>query len=165
MQVKKIWHNFGYDKIKHEKMIRTYKYLAVIFLVTVFATSCELIDDLGPNVDGISKLEGQWKCDENSQNYKKSTMSIYYVYISPHPSDTTRVLISNFYQLGDNVEASARLSGQTLILDAQNLPGDFRIVSGSGSISSSFKTITWSYRVDDGSGDVDNATATYTLIY
>jgi len=165
MQVKKIWHNFGYDKIKLAGMKRTYTYLTVIFMVAAFATSCELIDDLGPNADGITRLEGQWKCDENSQNYKKSTMSIYYVYISPHPSDTTRVLISNFYQLGDHVEASARFSGQTLILDSQTLPGDFRIVSGSGTISSSFKTITWSYQVDDGSGDVDNATATYTLVY
>ncbi|MBN2215567.1 MAG: hypothetical protein JW723_15135 [Bacteroidales bacterium] len=146
-------------------MKRTYIYLAVILLVAMFVTSCELIDDLGPNADGVSRLEGQWKCDENSQNYKKSTMGIYYVYISPHPGDTTRVLISNFYQLGDHVEASAKLSGQTLILDSQNLPGDFRIVSGSGSISSNFKTINWSYKVDDGSGDLDNATATYTLVY
>ena len=146
-------------------MKRTFKYSAFIIFVTMVAVSCELIDDLGPGGNGISKLEGQWKCDENSQNFKKSTMSIYYVYISSHPGDSTRVLISNFYQLGDNVEASARLSGQTLILDSQNLPGDFRIVSGSGSISSSFKTITWNYKVDDGSGDVDNVTATYTLVY
>ncbi len=146
-------------------MKRIHIYLAFIFLIAAFATSCDLIDDLGPNADGISRLEGQWKCDENSQNYKKSTMSIYYVYISPHPSDTTRVLISNFYQLGDHVEASARLSGQTLILDSQTLPGDFVVVSGTGSISLNFKTITWSYKVNDGSGDVDNATATYTLVY
>jgi len=146
-------------------MKNVHKYLTFIAVIPVLAVSCELIDDAGPGVDPISKLEGQWKCDETSQNFKKSTMSIYYVYISPHPADTTRVLISNFYQLGDDVEASARLIGQTLTLDAQNLPGGFRVVSGSGSISSGFKTISWSYKIDYGGGDIDNATALYTKSY
>ena len=142
-----------------------YKYSAFIALISAVVTSCELIDDTGPVDNAISKLEGQWKCDETSQNFKKSTMSIYYVYISPLPGDTTRVLISNFYQLGDHIEASARVNGQTLTLDAQNLPGDFRVVSGSGTVSSNFKTINWSYHLDFGGGDIDNVSAVYTKSY
>lgn len=160
-----IWHNFGYDIPSHGKMKIVYKYLTFIALISAVVTSCELIDDAGPADNAISKLEGQWRCDETSQNFKKSTMSIYYVYISPHPGDTTRVLISNFYQLGDHVGASARVNDQTLTLDAQNLPGEFRIVSGSGTVSASFKTINWSYRVDFGGGDIDNVSAVYTRSY
>ncbi|MBN2611496.1 MAG: hypothetical protein JXB00_08065 [Bacteroidales bacterium] len=140
--------------------------ISFFLIIMIFASSCELIDDLASGEDSVSKLEGQWKCDENSENYKKSTMDeTYEVYISPYPGDSTRVIISNFYHLGDDVEATARLSGQTLTLSNQSLPGGFTILSGSGTISSSFKQITWSYRIDDGSGDIDNATATYTKIY
>ncbi|MFO7656398.1 MAG: hypothetical protein R6W78_04970 [Bacteroidales bacterium] len=146
--------------------MKRFNVLILFFIIIVlFANSCEVIDDLTSGDDSIAKLEGQWKCDENSEKFKKSTLDMYYVYISPHPGDSTKVIISNFYQLGDEVEATARLSGQTLTLSNQSLQGGFTILSGSGTISSGFKKITWSYKIDDGSGDVDNATATYTKIY
>lgn len=148
-------------------MKRNYNISFFILIIVFLAASCELFDETGPGGGTISKIEGLWKCEENSQKFKKSTMGTnnYEVYISPYPGDSTKVLLTGFYQLGDNIEAVAKLNGMTLTLSRQNLPGGFEIISGSGTISSTFKKITWSYKVDDGSGDVDNATATYTKLY
>lgn len=135
-----------------------------ILLTVILLNSCELLSEDTPSSSVIENIEGQWKVDENSENYK-STMSIYYVYISPDADDDTKVLISGFYHLGDNVEAVATVSSSTLTLSRQNLSGGYTIVSGTGTISSNYKQISWSYAIDDGSGEIDNATAVYTPSY
>jgi hypothetical protein len=143
-----------------------------ILLAFVIIYSCELIDDTPGTGDVRDRIEGQWKCDENSQIYKsaksenshiyKSTESIYYVYIDPDPSDTTKVIISNFYNLGFDNYVYAKLNSLNLSISPQTTKDGFKILSGSGNILSNYKEISWSYRVDDGSGEVDNVTATYT---
>jgi hypothetical protein len=118
------------------------------------------------------RIEGQWTCDETSHIYKstesetshiyKSTESIYVVYIDPDPSDTTKVIISNFYNLGFDIYVYAKINSLNLSISQQTTKDGFKILSGSGGISSNYKEINWSYRVDDGSGEIDNVTATYT---
>lgn len=136
------------------------------FLIIFMVTSCELLDDITPgDTNVIDEIEGQWKVDEINDLKSTKTEDNYYVYISPDPNDTTKVLISNFFHLGNNVEASGKVSGSKITLARQSLPGDFIILSGSGTISSNYKTITWSYTVDDGSDSPVNATATYTKSY
>jgi hypothetical protein len=132
-----------------------------ILLAFLVLYSCELIDDTTDTGDPRDKIEGQWKCDENSQIYK-STESIYWVYIDPDPDDSTKVIISNFYDLGNDIYVYAKLNSLNLSISNQTTEDGYKILSGSGNITSNYKEINWSYRVDDGSGEVDNVTATYS---
>lgn len=134
-----------------------------VILTIIMLNSCELLNEDTPAASVIDNIEGQWDVDET--NSLKSTAERYIVYISPDSDDDTKVLISGFYHLGDNVEAVATVSGSTLTLSRQDLPGGYTIVSGTGTISSNYKQISWSYSIDDGSGEIDNATAVYTPSY
>ncbi len=129
--------------------------------LTMVTGSCELTDNADPTDSDAEKLVGQWRCDENSEFFK-SIQRIYYVHISVHPDDSTKIIIENFYEVGDAV---AKVSGQSVTLPHQDLPGGFTILSGSAAISPNNNSISWSYNIDDGSGDIDNVSAVYTMIY
>ena len=103
-----------------------------------------------------------WKVDETGA-VKKSVLEIYRVEIEEHPADSSRIIISNFYNVGDNARAEAVLTGTTLNLPGQVLPGGFT-VEGSGNILNDWNTISWSYSVDDGSGVPVSVTAIYTRL-
>jgi hypothetical protein len=133
-----------------------------IFLLA-FATSCEdLLNNSGSGLDVRAKIEGQWSCDETSEIYK-STAEIFSVYISSDEDDSTKVLIDNFYELGYDVSVVATVSNRNLYLDSQTVGNGYTII-GSGTISSNYNEIQWNYSVEDGSGQVDNVTATYTKL-
>jgi hypothetical protein len=133
-----------------------------IFLL-VFTASCEeLLNNQGTDEDVRDKIEGQWSCDETSEIYK-STAEIFAVYISPDQDDSTKVLIDNFYELGYDVSVVATVSNRNLYIASQTV-GDGYTIIGSGTISSNYNEIKWNYSVEDGSGQVDNATATYTKL-
>jgi len=55
----------------------------------------------------------------------------------------------------------ATVAGMNLILSNQMIEGGFTVY-GSGTISSNYKEISFSYTVDDGSGTADHCTAVYT---
>jgi len=133
----------------------------IILFGFIIIYSCELIDDNPATGDVRERIEGQWKCDENSQIYK-STELVYWVYIDPDPGDTIKVIISNFYNLGFDIYVYAKINSLNLSISQQTTKDGYKILSGSGNISSNYKEINWSYRVDDGSGEIDNVTATYT---
>jgi len=132
-----------------------------ILLMAVTLSCEELLNDTDTG-DIRDKIEGQWQCDETSEYYK-STAEVFSVYISPHPDDPTKVLIDNFYGLGFDVSAVATVSNRNLYVNAQTIGDGFEII-GSGTISSNYNQIEWNYSVDDGSGKVDNVTATYTKL-
>ena len=133
-------------------------FLLLSFLIIY---SCEFADDEPDSGDPRDKLEGQWQCDETSQLYK-STEDIYWIYIDPDPYDSTKVVISNFYNLGFDIYVYARLNSNSLSLSNQTTEDGYNVLSGSGNISSNYKQINWTYRIVDGSGEIDNVTATYT---
>ena len=132
-----------------------------ILLAGAGLSSCE---DLLTNLDsGITreKLIDTWKVDETPGSYK-SALEVYWVEISEHPYDTSRVIIYNFYNV--DADAEAVLSGSTLNLPVQTLEGGYT-VSGSGEIQGSkANEIIWTYSVDDGSGVEDKVTAVYTRL-
>jgi hypothetical protein len=134
---------------------------SIIIIALLMLYSCELIDDNPGSGSVRDRIEGQWRCDENSQIYK-STQSIYWVYIDPDLYDSTRVIISNFYNLGNDIYVFARVNNYNLSIYSQITDDGYTILSGSGTISSNYKNISWTYKVDDGSGEIDNVTATYT---
>jgi hypothetical protein len=143
------------------KVLNTRLLILLGFLVIY---SCELINDVPDDADPRARIEGQWQCDESSQLYK-STEDIYWVYIDPDPNDSTRVIISNFYNLGDDIDVYAKINNSNLSISNQTTKDGYKVLSGSGSISSNYKQINWTYRIDDGSGEIDNVTATYTKVY
>jgi hypothetical protein len=136
-------------------------YLLMCFIFIVLA-GCEK----GRNYPAdIELLEGTWKVDEQSQSFKNSN-AVYSVNIRIAPEDSSRIIISNFYQLGSTAEAIGKVEDSRIILlSDQNISYAgvaYTIISGSGTISDDYRNIDWQYKVDDGSGDVDNVTAIYT---
>lgn len=132
----------------------------------ILLVGCEELDQVLDTRSPRDKVEGQWSCNENSSIYDpvKSTMGTYEVYISKHPSDSTKIIIDNFYQLGWNVEVVASINNRTITIGNQTTLHDFTILSGQGDISSNYKKITWTYRVSDGA-ETDNVTAEYNFMY
>lgn len=134
--------------------------LAMIILWGILPSSCEDLLNTD-NQSMVDRIEGTWRCEETSSIFK-STLDYYSVYISPSASDSTQILIGNFYDLGNDVEATARVNGNSISLPQQTLMGGYT-VRGSGTISSNAKQISWVYYVDDGSGQQDEVEAIYTF--
>lgn len=140
------------------------KYLFLAILGALFILNgCEDILNENDSYSTIQRLEGQWQCDEDD-NPVKSPMYKYQVYITPSSVDSSAIFLSNFHQLGDNIEALGTVSGNTITLPQQTLMGGYK-VRGSGSISSDVKKITWNYSIDDGSGQEEKVSAVYTFLY
>ena len=110
-------------------------------------------------------LEGRWKVDETSEIYK-STASVYYANISIAPNDSSRIIISNFYNLGSGNEVIGIVEGNRIELVANqeytHLSSTYIFKNGTGRIATDYQSIQWEYTVDDQSGILDHVTATYT---
>lgn len=127
-----------------------------IFIIVIsigYVTSCQKDDNSTVNPTSIIDT---WNCNENSPTYGTTS---YQVDISKDTNYTNKVIIDNFYQLGWGKEVKATLSGQLLTISNANIDGF--LINGTGTISSNYNSISWSYTVDDGSGS-ENVTATYT---
>lgn len=144
--------------------INTNKVLLLMAGMLLMVTnSCELADDLAGNAT-ISKIEGDWNCEEDSEYFKKSTettKSTYTVYISPDADNDNGILIDGFYNLGD-VGVKAEVYGKTITIPKQTVEGGYEILSGTGLISGNYNEITWEYHVNIGGSAVDDVTAVYT---
>jgi hypothetical protein len=139
-------------------MNRNRSSLYCLIILILLASGCEEILTGPEGGDPRDRVAGLWLCDE-SGGYLKSVAETYYVEIDPHPYDSSKVVISNFFNVDDDAEAI--LSGSRLTLPGQTLEGGFTI-SGSGMISKSDTEINWEYFVDDGSGENYKLTAVYT---
>jgi len=146
------------------KVAVNYKRFTRLFFILVttmlFINSCEVAKDIVGNIT-VSKIEGEWSCDENSEYFKKSTTSVYSVYISPDADNDNGVIIDGFYNLGD-LGVKANVSGLTITIPQQTVEGGFTILTGSGIVSANYKEITWSYNINIGGDAVDHVTAVYT---
>jgi hypothetical protein len=100
---------------------------------------------------------GDWSVTE--ENTLKST-DHYNVSISNSNSDTTAVLIRNFYAISYDVSVEATVSGSRITIPSQTVSGF--TIQGYGSMPFNGKTISWSYTVDYNNGFTDSVTATYT---
>lgn len=126
-------------------------YFSITALSLVILSSCTIED---PNFDERDDFTGSWICSEQSTIYGNSN---YNVNITKHSTDTTKILIGNFYQLGSSHQASAIVSGNSFSIPNQTIDGN--TVFGSGQLVGG--NINLSYSVNDGSA-TDNVTATYT---
>jgi hypothetical protein len=132
--------------------------ISLIIVLMLFVSGCEDLPIFLDGGDPRERVSGLWLCDE-SEGYLKSALETYYVEIDPHPYDSAKVIISNFFNVGDDAEAG--ISGTSLTLANQTLTGGFTI-HGSGVISKNYTQIDWIYYVNDGSGDSYKITAVYT---
>ena len=136
-------------------------FLLLLLLMGIGFSSCEdLLNDLDGG-DPRDKLIDTWKVEETTGS-KKSASEVYWVEISKHPNDSSKVVIFNFYNV--DADAEAVLSGNTLSLPLQDLEGGFTI-SGKGEIQGSkANEIIWTYSVDDGSGMAENIKEVYSRL-
>ena len=146
------------------KRSMNYRFVHQVLTLALLSFACISCEDLLSNLnqDARSRLIDAWKVDESGSSYK-SGLEIYWVEISKHPTDSARILISNFYNVGGQSSAKATLAGRALTLPLQTLTGGFSI-SGSAEIQEDWNKITWTYSVDDGSGIPDGITAVYTRL-
>lgn len=133
------------------------KILSGVLMILICISCDDLLTIPG---DPRSKLIDAWTVEE-SESVQKSALEVYRVEIREHPTDSSRILIFNFYNLDESVSAEAILSGRRLTLQGQILPGGFTI-SGTGNIQPDWNSILWFYDVDDGSGIPESYTAVYT---
>lgn len=132
--------------------------LSLLIFLILFVSGCEDFPIFPEGNDAREKVSGLWLCNE-SEGYLKSVLETYYVEIDPHPYDSAKVIISNFFNVDDDAEAG--ISGSSLTLASQTLEGGFT-VHGSGVISKNYTQIDWVYFVNDGSGENYKITAVYT---
>lgn len=121
-------------------------------LLAAFFVSCEKLDN---GDDPRDIIVGTWSCSESYSTHQQS----YQVFISKSASDSTRILISNFNLLGNDVDVYAKLSGLNLNIPSQSVDG-FQI-SGSGTVASNHEKINLSYSVNTGS-EIEQWTAVYS---
>ncbi len=142
-------------------MIRNRVLVFILFLTGMGMFSCE--DPLSNMEEGDprDKLVDTWKVGDTADG-KKSAMDVYWVEISKHFTDSSRIIIYNFYNVSS--EAEAVLNGSKLTLPVQELEGGF-LISGSGVIQGSkANEIIWNYTVDDGSGAAVSISEIYTRL-
>ncbi len=116
----------------------------------VVLNSCESLEEYGPD-----SIYDTWYCVENSELFGQTS---FYVDLSKHPSEDGKIILDNFYNLGLGKEVIANLSGLSISIPSQVVDGN--TIAGSGTIASDYKTINFTYTVDDG-GDVDNVAAQF----
>jgi hypothetical protein len=136
--------------------------LVIILLVVVSACTDE--NSLNPDSDTVIKNvvnTNLWNCNEKSKQLGNST---YTVTIERNTSVLDGIVIYNFYKLGNTAKAYASISGLNISFSEQDILS-YKLLSGSGTISSDMKQIKLNYSMDDGSGDYDLVTATLTPKY
>jgi hypothetical protein len=137
------------------------KFLVIMAVFAILAISCE--DLPGPDTgDDRDKLVDTWKVMDESEPLKSGQIN-YWVEIEKDPDQQDMIRIYSFNYLGEDIYARASLSGSTLTLAQQYLPGGWT-VQGSGEIQNGWNEIHWTYTVDDGSGMLERVTAVYTRI-
>jgi hypothetical protein len=130
------------------------RYFLATLILAAFVASCQKIDT--GSDDPRDNLLGTWNCKETSQSFGVTNFTIE---ISKSTTDTTKILIDNFYQLGNSFSVYAKINGMNLTIPSQSVDGNQ--ISGSGTISSNYNTINWTYNVLTGT-TTDHVTAVYT---
>ncbi len=118
-------------------------------LVVLSSCTVEDPDDFDIRDDFV----GNWQASEQSQVFGNSNYS---VSISKHATDSTRIYINNFYQIGSSERVVAVVDGNQLSIPTQTV--NARLFVGSGSLVSG--SININHTASDGS-ETDNVNVTY----
>lgn len=144
--------DFESNLVKILEIMKNIKiYLGVVVMSLVVLSSC--MEENPEDFDVRDDFVGSWQASEQSQQFGNSNYS---VSISKHSSDSTKIYINNFYQIGTSERVVATVDGNQLSIPLQSV--NARQFVGSGSLVSG--TITISHTASDGSA-TDNVTVTY----
>ena len=137
---------------------KLFKSLAGIISVILMVTSCELVEEINPEDDGDPRdiIVDTWRSTEISSIYGKSS---YLVDIAKEPLDSTKIVLSNFYNLGVDTEVKGTLNGYKIYISVQVVNGIE--ISGEGIVGDDYSSINFEYKVEDGSGEKDNVSAVF----
>jgi hypothetical protein len=140
-------------------MIQFQKRFLQISLVVLIAFLASCAPETKEEV--VADYTGNWTCTESTSN--PAGTSSYAVKLKKVGTSTTEYKIENFYNLGFNNESAVSIGSSSITISSQTIgSGNSAFTaSGSGSVNSSTK-LTMSYKMDDGSGSIDNCSATFT---
>ena len=140
---------------------KIFRNLAGILSVMLLVTSCDFGEEADPDNSGDPRdnIVDTWRSTEISAVYGKSS---FLVDISKEPQDSTKVILSNFYNLGVDTEVRGILNGYKIDIYVQVVDGNE--ISGEGDIAGDYSIINFVYNVDDGSGEEDDVSAEFKRI-
>ncbi|MCD4682713.1 MAG: hypothetical protein K8R86_05485 [Bacteroidales bacterium] len=129
------------------------KLFLLSFIISMIP-SCLEDDDIAIITDDREEFIGTWDVDETCNRIS------YQVEIIKDPSNSTQVLIKNFWLIGsDEKPPYAIVAGSTITIPSQGMCDDgSNIVQGEGVLNK--KKIEWNYTVNDGA-DLYTCSATY----
>jgi hypothetical protein len=136
--------------------MKTVNRMLLVLSITTswFLSSCTKDSNTIPDGTDIrAAMTGTWLVNEQ---VKKIT---YEVTISKDTTSSNGILINNFGDAGQAVQAIAYLTGTTLNLKTNELLVNGWVINGSGTLSGTSKII-WTYIIHDGANQID-VTATY----
>ncbi len=134
--------------------MKTIYYLIAIFIsVTLF--SC--IDEPAPPATDIrEEITREWNAEEDDDGFPLN----FTVQITKDPNDETKILISNFHNLGSSATAYAIVfENNTIELPEQTIGNT--VIIGTATIATSFERIDWEYTAEE--ENIVNVTGTYTI--
>jgi len=135
------------------------KTISIFIVIMLFIYSCEL-DDLNSNNDPRDNIEDTWKIENETL---KSLKAVYYVDIVKHQSDSTKVVLYNFHNLGENIYIVGTYNNNRITVSNFTTEGGFKI-NGTGIVSLKYKDISWDYSVDIGDGEPQEYLSTFIRI-
>lgn len=127
--------------------------LSSIFMamsVAFILSSCTEGDIL-TDADIIQNISKQWTCAEAS--------GVEYDVTIQAGAGENEIKMFNFNDYGSTVATVATVSGTTITISPQNINGDD--VFGTGTINADYTSISFTYTVDDGGGEM-NITASFS---
>jgi len=127
-------------------MKRSFFLMIIVAIALLFTYSCEP-DASGENkTDVVNEISVKWNCVENSATFGQQTFD---VDIARDAADSSKIYMTNFAQVNGSVYAT--VNNMNITIPAQTIAD--RVYKGSGIISSSFKSISFSYTINDGNDD------------
>lgn len=129
---------------------------ALLFVMTLLASCApETAEEV------VADYTGTWTCNETTSS--PAGQSNFSVRLKKVGTSTTEYKIENFYNLGFNNEAAVSIGATSITISSQTIGSGNAAyaASGSGTVNSATK-LTMSYNMNDGSGVVDNCSATFT---
>jgi len=129
--------------------------LVTLIVVGFYSCKPDSNNDPQPSVDPRDKFIGTWTCHETSHIHGTSA---YPVTISYDPSNTSYVLLANFYMLSDTIKIQGLVTNSTITISNQTTSCNCTF-NGSGTLTNS-TTMNWNYTATD-IADIDTCTATY----
>ena len=130
---------------------------AIILFPSIFISCIDEPAQPASEQEIIKEISREWTCNMDEEGYPVDFTAV----ISPDTINETKILISNFHKIGKNLTVAV-IVRKDLSLEIPEQVVNNQVFKGSGIISDDYTQITWSYSIEDDSGDVTQVTGTYS---